>query len=128
MISINDLLIFIIVFLGSCLVFAISVTLIIALVNLVKMTKKMNRLIDENSEHISKTIKLLPGLADSFTKAGTSVKINADKIGSSCGAIEVMLTGSPPTGDESSTLQTIINIAESILKVIVGYFSKKEKE
>lgn len=128
MISINDLLIFIIVFLGSCLLFAISVTLIIALVNLVKMTKKMNRLIDENSEHIGKTIKLLPGLADSFTKAGTSVKINADKIGSSCGAIEVMLTGSPSTGDESNTLQTIINIAESILKVIVGYFSKKEKE
>ena len=128
MISINDLLIFLAVFIGSCLVAAIGVLLIIALVNFIKMAKKFNKLIDDNTEHVSKTLKQLPGLAENLDKASISIKVNADKIGSSFGAIEGVFTGTPTTGDDSNTLLTIVSIAESVLKVIIGFFGKKEKE
>ncbi len=125
MISINDLLIIMVMFLGSCLVVAVGATLIAALVNFIKMTKKVSRLIDDNAAYVNKTIMQLPALVDSLDKAGTSVKANADRVGTSLGAIEGMFTGTA-AADESNTLMTVVNIAESILKVIAGYFAKKE--
>lgn len=127
MISINDLLIFLAVFIGSCLVAAIGVLLIIALVNFIKMTKKLSKLIDDNTEHVNKTLKQLPGLAENLDKASISIKVNADKVGSSFGAIEGVFTGTS-TGEDSNTLLTIVSIAESVLKVIMSFFAKKEKE
>lgn len=128
MISVNDLLIFMAVFIGSCLVATIGVLMIIALVNFIKMTKKFNKLIDDNTEHVNKTLKQLPALAENLDKASISIKVNADKVGSSFGSIEGIFTGTPATGDESNTLLTIVSIAESVLKVILGFFAKKENE
>ncbi len=128
MISVNDLLTFLAVFIGSCLVAAIGVLLIIALVNFIKMAKKFNKLIDDNTEHVNKTLKQLPGLAENLDKASISVKVNADKVGVSFSSIEGVFTGTPATGDDSNTLLTIVSIAEGILKAIIGFFAKKERE
>lgn len=128
MVSVNDLLIILAVFLGSCLVATICVALIVSLVNLISMIKRVNRLIDDNAVHVNKTLKQLPVLVDSLDKAGASIKANADKAGASFGAIESVFTGAPAAAENSNTLMTIVTIAESILKMIIGYFSKKEKE
>jgi LPXTG-motif cell wall-anchored protein len=61
-------------------------------------------------------------------KASISVKVNADKVGSSFGAIEGVFTGTPATGEDSNTILTIVSIAESVLKAILGFFAKKEKD
>ena len=128
MISVNDLLVFLGVFIGCCLVAAISVLLIIALVNFIKMTRKFNKLIDDNTEHVNKTLKQLPGLTENLDKASISLKDNADKVGASFGSIEGVFTGTPTGGDDSNTLLTIVSIAESILKAIIGFFAKKDKD
>ncbi len=52
---------------------------------------------------------------------------NVDKAGASVAAIETMFTGEA-AGSDSGTVMTIVGIAESILKVILNYFSSKEKE
>jgi len=128
MISVSELLNFVLVFFGCCLAMAVGIALIIALVNLIRMVRRVNKLLDDNAGHISKTIVQLPALAESFNKAGASVKANAEKIGNSISEVEGMLTGVPAAAGESNTLTTIVSIAESILKLIMGYFAKKEAE
>jgi hypothetical protein len=127
MISINELLTFMAVFLGSCLAAVIGTALTIALVHIIKVTKKIGKLIDDNAGHVNRTMEQLPALADNLNKAGASVKVNADKVGTSFGAIEGMFTGTPAAAEESNTLTAIVDIAESILKMIISYFAKKEK-
>lgn len=126
MISVKDLLIFLAVFIGFCLVVAVGVLLIIALVNFIKMTRKINKLIDDNTEHVNKTLKQLPSIAENLDKATISIKENVDTIGYSVGAIGGIFSGTPSTGEDSSFLLAIATIAESILKVILGFFTKKD--
>ncbi len=126
MISVNDLLIFLGVFFGACLVVAVGVMLIVTLVNISRAAKRLTRLIDDNAAPLGRAIRLLPGVAESVEKAGASVKVNADRVGTSFGAIEAVFAGTP--GDETGTLQTIVGIAESILKLIMGYFAGKDKD
>lgn len=125
MISVNDLLTFLAVFIGFCFAVAIGVLVIISLINFIKMTKKINKLIDDNTEHVNKTVKQLPALVENLDKATISIKDNADRIGYSVGAVGGIFTGTPSTTDDSNFLLTIVSIAESILKVIMGFFSKK---
>lgn len=126
MISVKELLIFLAVFIGFCLAVAIGVLLIIALVNFIKMTKKVNKLIDDNTENVNKTLNKLPSIAENIDNVTISIKDNVDTIGYSVGAISGIFSGKPSREEDSSFLLTIVTIAESILKVILGFFTKKE--
>jgi len=126
MIRIEDLLIFLAVFIGFCFAVAIGVLLIIALVNFIKVTRKVDKLLDDNTEYVNKTVKQLPSLVENLDKATISIKENADTIGYSAGAIGGIFSGTPATGEDSSLLLTIVSIAEAVIKVIMGFFTKKD--
>lgn len=53
----NDVLIFLGIFLGALLAIAVMVLLIYALTNLIKTIRKVNKLLDDNTENITKTEK-----------------------------------------------------------------------
>lgn len=125
LVNVNDLLRFVGIFIGVCLLFAIGVLLLIALVRIIRITKKVNILLDDNTENVTKTIKKLPELAENMDQASVSVKVNADKVGTSVENIGDALTETP-TGEVTDTLMSIVNIAEGVAKMIINLFSKKE--
>ena len=127
-ISVNDLLVFLAAFFGACLIAAVGVLLIICLVRFNRTIKKVNKLIDDNAEHVGKTLKQLPDLAQTLSKAGESVDQNAEKVGTSIAAISTVFTGDSEGGGESGTVMTIMSIAESVLKVIMNFFANKDKD
>jgi len=121
MISVSDLLLS----LGVCLAAAVSVLLTVALVNAVKMLRRLSKLLDDNAAAVDKTIGKLPGLADSLDGAAKGVKTNAEKIGTAAAALEVTFAGEAAEG--SDTVTAIAGIAEGILKLITGYLANREK-
>jgi uncharacterized protein YoxC len=125
-INVNDLLVFMAAFLGACLLSAVGVLLIICLVRFNRTIRKVNKLIDDNAEHVGKTLKQLPTLVEHLEKVSVSVDKNVEKVGTSFAAIETVFTGDSVTGD-SGTVMTIVSIAESVLKVIMNYFANKDK-
>jgi predicted PurR-regulated permease PerM len=127
-INVNDLLIFLAVFLGVCLMLVVGVLLIICLVRFNRTIKKINKLIDDNSDHVNKTLQHLPSLAENVDKAVVSIDQNAEKVGTSFSAIETLFVSDSSVDDGSGTLMTIISIAESILKVVMNFFTNKDKD
>ena len=127
-INVNDLLVFMAAFLGACLLAAVGVLLIICLVRFNRTIKKVNKLIDDNAEHVGKTLKQLPSLVEHVEKASVSIDKNAEKVGTSFAAIETVFTGDSAAGGDSGTVMTIVSIAESVLKVIMNYFANKDKD
>jgi predicted PurR-regulated permease PerM len=127
-INVNDLLVFLAAFLGACLIAAIGVLLIICLIRFNRTIKKVNKLIDDNAENVGKTLKQLPDLAENLSKAGASVDQNAEKVGNSIVAISTVFTGDSDGEGDSSTLMTIMSIAESVLKVVMNFFANKDKD
>ena len=127
-INVNDLLIFLAVFIGVCLVVAVGVLLIIALVRLNKLLKKAGKLLDDNADNIDKTMKKVPALVEHWDETGESLKSVADKAEATIDAVGGLLTGDTLSGGESSTVQSIVTIAESVLQIVLGYFSKKDKD
>ena len=127
-INVNDLLVFLAAFLGACLIAAIGVLLIICLIRLSRTIKKVNKLIDDNAEDVGKTLKQLPDLAENLSKAGASVDQNAEKVGNSIVAISTVFTGDSDGEGDSSTVMTIMSIAESVLKVVMNFFANKDKD
>lgn len=127
-ISVNDLLIFLAVFLGVCLILAIGVLLIIALVRLNRVLKRAGKLLDDNAENIDKAMKQVPVLVEHWDETGLSITTVANKAEATIDVVGGMLTGETAAGGESSTVQSIVTIAESVLQIVLGYFAKKDKE
>jgi hypothetical protein len=125
MISVNDLLLSLGVFLGVCLATTVSVLLTIALVNAIKTLRRLSKLIDDNAAAVGKTMGKLPGLADSLDGAAKGVKTNAERIGTAAVALEGTFAGE---AEGSDTVTAIAGIAEGILKLITGYLANRNKE
>lgn len=127
MISVNELLVFLGVFFGACLITAICVLLIVALAAFIKMVRRVSRLIDDNAAPVGKTIKQLPALASDLDQAAAGVKLNADRIGTSFSVIEGAFAGGA-SEDSQDTVLTIVGIAENVLKLIMNYIANRDKE
>lgn len=126
-ISVKDLLISFVVFLGVCMVAAIGALLIIALIRLNKTLKRTGKLLEDNADSIDKTMKQMPALVEHFDAMGESFKLTANKAEVALDAVGGMLTGEAAIGRETSTVQSIVTIADSILQIVLGYFANKEK-
>lgn len=125
-ISVKGLLIFLAVFFGACIVAAISTLLIISLIRLNKVLKKSGKLLEDNADDIDKTIKHVPVLVEHLNELGESLKLVVSKAEVSIDAVGGMLTGEKSVGRETSTAQSIVNIADSVLQIVLGYLVKKE--
>jgi predicted PurR-regulated permease PerM len=125
-ISVNDLLIFLAVFIVVCFVATTCVILIIALVRLNRLLKRAGKLLDDNSENIDKTMKKVPVLMEQWDETGESLMLVANKAEATIDAVGGLLTGESAAGGETSTVQSIVTIAESVLQIVLGYFAKKE--
>ncbi len=124
-INTNEVLGFIAIFIGVCLGIAVLVLLIIMLVNLTRTVRKVNRIIDENSESISKTIEKLPALADNADKAVVSIKDNVNVVGGVITNVEDTFFDTRPKAS-NEMMMTIVNIAENVAKVIINLVTNKK--
>lgn len=126
-ISVKDLLVFLSIFLGSGLLATIGVLLIIALIRLNKALKSTGKLLDDNTENIDSTMKRLPILVGHFDEISEGLKLTVNKAEVAVDAVGGMFTGELTAVRESSTAQSIVAIADSILQIVLGYFAKKDK-
>jgi len=126
-ISVRDLLVFFAAFLGSGMLAAIGVLLIIALVRLNKALKSTGKLLADNSESIDTTIKRIPILVGHVDEISESLKLTVDKAEVAIDAVGGLISGDSITVRENSTAQSIVAIADSILQIVLGYFARKEK-
>lgn len=124
LINVNDLLKLTAIFIGVCLLIAIGILLLIALIHIIRTAKKVNIILDVNAENVAKTVKKLPDLADNMHQASVSVKVNADKIGTAVDSIENTFSDTS-SGDKTDVIMSIANIAEDVVKMIISIFSKK---
>ncbi len=124
-INTNEVLGFIAIFIGVFLGIAVLVLLIIMLVNLTRTVRKVNRIIDENSESISKTIEKLPALADNADKAVVSIKDNVNVVGGVISNVEDTFFDTRPKAS-NEMMMTIVNIAENVAKVIINLVTNKK--
>lgn len=126
-ISVKNLMIFLLIFLGSGLVTTVGVLLIIALIRLNKALKSTGKLLEDNSENIDNTMKRLPVLVGHFDEITAGLKSTVNKAEVAVDAVGGMFSGSLPAVHENSTAQSIVAIADSVLQIVLGYFARKEK-
>jgi uncharacterized protein YoxC len=116
MIDLNELLVNLAIFVGVCLGAAVLVLLIVVLINVVKTIKKVNKILDDNTENIDKTTKKIPLLLESVDNTVTSV-------GGITDGVNDLFVGRKSSSD---TALSIINIVESAANVALGFLSKKK--
>ncbi len=121
-IYVSDLLIFLAVFIGISLLATICALLIIAVIRLNKVLKRVGKILDDNSDNIDKTMKKVLLVAEHFDETTESLKLAANKTETTVDAVSGLLTSVSTTG----TAQSIVNIVESALQVVVGYYAKKD--
>jgi len=126
-ISVKNLLVFLLVLLGTGLVAAIGVLLIIALIRLNKALKSTGKLLADNAENIDSTMKQLPVLVGHFDEITEGLKSTVSKAEVAIDSVGGLLSGGSIPVRESSTAQSIVAIADSILQIVLGYFARKEK-
>ncbi len=116
MFSINDILIFLAIFVGVSLGLTILILLIVAQVRLIKTIGKVNKIIDDNSVNIERTIERLPHLTESLDRTLTSVD------GTLNGVNDVFFE----TKSTNDMITTIITIVESVIDIVSRVFSKNK--
>ncbi len=124
-VDMNEVLGFLAIFIGVLLGIGVLVLLIIALANLIKTIRKVNKVIDDNTESISKTISKLPALAENIDGAAVSIKNNVNIIGGVVGNVEDTFLDIKTTAS-NEMMMTIVNIAENVAKVIINLITKKK--
>lgn len=115
-ISINDILIFLAIFLGVSLGLTVLVLLIVAQIRLIKTIGKVNKIIDDNALSIERTIEKLPHLTESIDRTLNSVD------GTINGVNDVFFE----TKSTNDMITTIITIVESIIDIVARVFSKNK--
>jgi predicted PurR-regulated permease PerM len=125
-VNVNDLLIFLAVFIGISLLATVCVLLIITVVRLNRMLKRAGKLLDDNADNIDKTMKKLPVLAQHWDETSETVRLAANKTETTIGVVSGFLTGETAVGGDGNTVQSIVTIVESALQIVLGYYANKE--
>jgi len=117
-INFNDILIFLAIFISVGLGITILILLIISLVRLIKTMGKINKIIDDNAESISRTVTQLPQLTESIDRTLNSV-------GDTLGGVNDTFFETKSTND---MMTTVISIVESVVNLVLNLFSKRNND
>lgn len=109
-----------------CIAVVLGVFLIILIVNCLKVVNKVNRLLDDNSESIGKTLNGLPAAVKSVDELAVSAKGTLDKANSVVATVEDTVTETIDSFSlNAENILSIINIASSVIKSIISAFTSK---
>ncbi|MDF2985331.1 MAG: hypothetical protein K0R50_841 [Eubacterium sp.] len=114
-------------FIIFCIAVIIGVFLIILLRNCLKVVDKVNKILDNNSESIGETLDALPSTVKSIDELAISAKGTLDKATSVVTAVEDTVTETIDSFSfNAENILSIINIASTVVKSIIGAFSSKK--
>ncbi len=111
-------------FIIFCIAVTVGVFLIILLINCLKVVKKVNNIIENNSESITNTISALPETLKSVDELAVSTKGTIDKANSIVSSVEENVTDSFSFNAEN--ILNIINVASSVIKSIINAFTSSK--
>lgn len=109
-----------------CIAVAIGVLLIILIKNCLKVVDKVNKLLDNNSESIGKTLEVLPVTLKSVDELAGSAKGTLDKTNSVIATVEDTITETVDSFSfNAENVLNIINVASTVVRSIISAFSSK---
>ncbi|WP_010251413.1 hypothetical protein [Acetivibrio cellulolyticus] len=125
LISVRDIANFIIYSLGA----AALIVLIIALVYVIRFVKRLDKLVEKNTDYINKTASLLPEVVDNINDVSVSVKDGINKAEQTVETIEEYICETVTTvSDTTEGLFDFISVAGEVVKTIVGLFPVGKKK
>lgn len=128
-IEFTDLLIFLAVFLVLGSLFVVGAYAVVSMTNFIKVVKKVNKILEDNTGYINQTLKELPETVQNINQMSLSVKQNVDKAGETIGTIgEAVSEAAATVGENTEGVVSIIQTAASVAKTVIGFFTSKEKE
>lgn len=111
-----------------CIAVVIGVFLIILLRSCLKVMDKVNKIIDNNSESIEKTLTALPSTVKSVDELAVSAKGTLDKATSVVATVEdTVIETIDSFSFNAENVLSIINIATAVVKSIISAFSSSKK-
>ncbi|ACL75691.1 hypothetical protein [Ruminiclostridium cellulolyticum] len=114
-------------FIIFCIAVTIGVLLIIFLRNCLKISEKVNKILDDNANSVEKTLKVLPEAVTSVDELAKSAKGTLDKATSVVTTVEDSVSDTIDSFSfNAENILSIINIASSVVKSIISAFSSKK--
>lgn len=108
-----------------CLVMTIGVFFIILLYNVNQFVKKANRVVEENSQNVYKTLYMLTDTMNNVNDITLSVKESIDKAGNAVESIGGTISETAATFNEGTgNLVEFVKIVSGVIRVVLGMFSK----
>lgn len=123
-VSWGELITIVLFLLGAALIFY----LILAVANLVRILKNVNRIVDRNKDNINQTIEKLPKIASNAEKITESIKNNMEGIDKVVQDVS-KISASVKKGVET-VQKDILSKAKVLLDIVAaikGFFEKKKK-
>ncbi|HEX9062067.1 MAG TPA: hypothetical protein VF941_17970 [Clostridia bacterium] len=106
-------------FLVFCVVITAGVFLIIMVYHLTAFFKKLNRVFDQNSDNINKTLTILPELVKNSNEVAVGLKVGITGIEDVVGETASVL------GDGVDSILDFTKIVGSVVSVILNVFKGK---
>jgi|GEM_PF-1738055 len=116
-------------FIIFCIAVVVGVFLIILLRNCLKVVDRVNKILDNNSENIQKSLEVLPSTIKSIDELAASGKGTLDKATSVVTTVEDTITDTVDSFTiNAENILSIITIASSVIKSIISAFSSKKND
>ncbi|AEY65274.1 hypothetical protein [Clostridium sp. BNL1100] len=113
-------------FIIFCIAVIIGVLLIIVLRNCLKITDKVNKILDDNADSVGKTLEVLPATVANIDELAKSAKGTLDKATSVVTTVEDSVSDTIDSFSfNAENILSIINVASSVVKSIISSFSSK---
>ncbi|EGD49015.1 hypothetical protein Cpap_3443 [Ruminiclostridium papyrosolvens DSM 2782] len=113
-------------FILFCIAVIIGVLLIIVLRNCLKITDRVNKILDDNADSVGKTLEVLPSTVANIDELAKSAKGTLDKATSVVTTVEDSVSETIDSFSfNAENILNIINIASSVVKSIISSFSSK---
>ncbi|OPZ90052.1 MAG: hypothetical protein BWY74_02478 [Firmicutes bacterium ADurb.Bin419] len=125
LISVGDLVNFAIYSLGA----AALILLIIALFFVIRFVRRLDKLVEKNTEYINKTASLLPDVVDNINDVSVSLKNGINKAEETVETIEDYICDTVTTVTEGTEgLFDFVSVVSEVLKAVFGYFPFGKKK
>ncbi len=113
-------------FIIFCIAVVIGILLIIVLRNCLKITDKVNKILDDNADSVGKTLEVLPATVVNIDELAKSAKGTLDKATSVVTTVEDSVSDTIDSFSfNAENILSIINVASSVVKSIISSFSSK---
>lgn len=110
-----------------CIAVVVGIFLIILLRNCLKVVDKVNKILDNNSESIGKTLEVLPATIKSVDGLAGSAKGTLDKTNSIIATVEDTITETVDSFTfNAENVLNVINVASTVIRSIISAFSAKK--